>query len=383
MASSYFDHNATTPVDSRVRQKMSPWLGDMYGNPSSIHAYGQAAREAVEEAREAVARLLAAGAPEIVFTASGTEANNTVLHMIGVRSEPSGHLVVSAVEHPSVEVTAEWLAEEGTEVSWVAPDAQGRIDPGEMMATVREDTRLVCLVLANNIVGTLQPVAEVASHCRQLGVPVLCDAVQAVGKIPVHVGNLGVDYLTLGAHKFYGPLGAAALWVKKGAAMSPLLLGGSQERKRRAGTQNVAAIVGLGKAAELARLELNEWRDHLLGLRRRFETGLRKIPDVVIHGEQAERLANTSHVAFLGIDNQALLIRLDLAGFAVSAGSACSSGTVEPSRTLLAMGVSKQEALAAIRVSFGISNTMPEIDRFLEVLTGQVTDLRRLATAES
>ena len=252
-----------------------------------------------------------------------------------------------------------------------------------MTAAVRADTRLVCLVLANNVVGTVQPVADVASFCRQAGVPVLCDAAQAVGKIDVHLETLGVDYLTLGAHKFYGPLGAAALWIRKGAPLTPLLRGGSQERQRRAGTQNVPAIVGLGKAAELARLELVERCEHLLSLRRRFESGLEGIPDIVIHGKQAERLPNTTHVAFLGIDNQALLIRLDLAGFAVSAGSACSSGTVEASRTLLGMGVSQEEAMSAIRVSVGQSNTSDEVDGFLEVLGEQVADLRRLTATKS
>ena len=211
----------------------------------------------------------------------------------------------------------------------------------------------------------------------------LCDAAQAVGRIGVHVEELGVDYLTFGAHKFYGPLGAAALWIRKGAPMTPLLRGGAQERQRRAGTQNVPAIVGLGKASELARLELEERRDHMLTLHHRFEAGLEAISDVVIHGEQAERLPNTTHVAFLGIDNQALLIRLDLAGFAVSAGSACSSGTVEASRTLLGMGVPPEEAMSAIRVSFGQTNTGEEVDRFLEVLAGQIADLRRLAATTS
>lgn len=379
MVAAYFDHNATTPVDPRVAREMSVWLGPHHGNPSSIHAFGQRAREAVEGAREEVGRLLNAAPPEIVFTASGTEANNTVLRAIAEPRGFRGHLVVSAVEHPSVEATARGLEAAGMEVSWIRPDSQGCIDAEAMMAAVREDTCLVCLVLANNVVGTLQPVAEVASACRQVGVPVLCDAVQALGKISVHVDELGVDYLTLGAHKFYGPLGAAALWTAKRSEMVPLLLGGSQERRRRAGTENVPAIVGMGKAAEVARLELQDRQRHVEDLRRRFESGLRTIPDVVIHGAKAQRLGNTSHVAFLGVDNQSLLIRLDLAGFAVSAGAACSSGTVEPSGTLLAMDVPREEALSAIRVSFGNSNSVAEVDSFLVVLRQQVEELRRLA----
>lgn len=357
---------------------MSAWLGPQCGNPSSIHAFGQRAREAVERAREEVGQLLHAAPPEIVFMASGTEANNTVLRSFAKSSDLRGHLVVSAVEHPSVEIPVKDLEASGFEVSWVRPDPSGRIDADEMVASVRDDTGLVCLVLANNVVGTLQPVAEVAAKCRELEVPVMCDAVQAVGKIPVHIDELGVDYLSLGAHKFYGPLGAAALWVAKGAPLDPLVLGGSQERRRRAGTQNVPAIVGMGKAAELARLELDERREHVSRLRQRFEEGLRQIEDVVVHGSGVGRLANTSHVAFLGVDNQSLLIRLDLAGFAVSAGAACSSGTVEPSSTLLAMGVARDEALSAIRVSSGQSNSLEEVDRLLETLGRQVGELRRL-----
>jgi len=358
---------------------MSAWLGPLHGNPSSIHAFGQRAREAVEGAREEVGRLLNATPPEIVFTASGTEANNTVLQAIAEHRGWRGHLVVSAVEHPSVEEAAKSLEARGMEISWVRPDRQGRIDAETLMAAVREDTRLVCLVLANNVVGTLQPVTEVASACHRMGVPILCDAVQAVGKIPVHVNELGVDYLTLGAHKFYGPQGAAALWVAKGSVLVPLLLGGSQERRRRAGTENVPAIVGMGKAAELARLELQDRHEHVRDLRRRFESGVQEIPRVVIHGAETERLANTSHVAFLGVDNQSLLIRLDLAGFAVSAGAACSSGTVEPSGTLLAMDVTREEALCSIRVSFGSSNSVAEVDQFLVALRHEVEELRRLA----
>ena len=381
MVAAYFDHNATTPVDGSVWRQMLPWLTEKYGNPSSIHAFGQQAREAIEAAREQVGQLVRAAPPEIVFTGSGTEANNTVLRTIAEQHDFRGHLVISGVEHPSIEGAATDLTTADLEVSWVRPDGDGRIDPEEMIAEVRADTKLVCLVLANNVVGTIQPVAEVALACRRLGVPVLCDAVQAIGKLPVHVDELEVDYLTLGSHKFYGPLGAAALWIAKNAPLKPLLSGGAQERQRRAGTENVPAIVGFGAAAELARLELDARRAHLRELRDRFEEGLGEMADVVIHGSGAERLDNTSHVAFLGVDNQALLIRLDLAGFAVSAGSACSSGTVEPSKTLEAMGVSHEEAMSSIRVSFGMPNSVAEIDKFLDVLELEVGELRRLAAA--
>lgn len=383
MEAVYFDHNATTALDPRVAREMSSWMESHPSNPSSIHAFGQRAREAVERAREQVGRLLGAAPPEVVFTASGTEANNTVLWSMAMQNDCRGHLVVSKVEHPSVEVTVGALESIGMSVTWIAPDRHGRVEAEEMASAVREDTRLVCLVLANNVVGTLQPVAELAAACRRRQVPVLCDAVQAVGKISVHVEALGVDYLALGAHKFYGPQGAAALWVARGAELTPLLKGGAQERKRRAGTENVPAIVGMGKAAELADQEMEARDHHVRALRTRFENGLEGIPDVVIHGAGTDRLGNTSHIALRGVDNQSLLIRLDLAGFAVSAGSACSSGSVEPSGTLLAMGVSSEEALSAIRVSFGVSNTSAEVDRFLEILRAEVAELRRLAGTEA
>lgn len=383
MTAAYFDHNATTPVDPRVAQEMSAWLGPSYGNPSSIHSFGQRAREAVEGAREQVGRLLNAAPAEIVFTASGTEANNTVLLARARQRDGRGHLVISAVEHPSVEGVGRDLENRGMQVSWVRPDARGRIDPEAMIGEIRDETCLVCLVLANNVVGAVQPVAEVAVACRSRGVPVMCDAVQAIGKIPVHVDELGVDYLTLGAHKFYGPLGAAALWVTKESSLQPLLVGGSQERRRRAGTENVAAIVGMGRAAELARIELGARSAHTAELRQRFETGVQRIADTVIHAQGTDRLPNTSHVAFPGIDNQSLLIRLDLSGFAVSAGAACSSGTLEPSGTLLAMGIRREEAMAAIRVSFGQSNTIEEVDRFVTILGEQVEELRRLSVTAS
>src|SRR5579864_2296747 len=258
----YLDHNATTPLDPRVREAMLPWLGDRFGNPSSIHRVGQAARNAVEEAREQVAALIGARPPEVVFTASGTEANDTVVASAvesGRRSAGAGggHLAISAVEHPSVRQAAARAVRAGLEVTRVPPGEDGVVPAAAMIGALRPDTRLACLMLANNEVGTLQPVAAVAAECRARGIPLLCDAVQAVGKVPVDVAGLGVDLLVLGAHKFGGPLGAAALWIRDGVEVESLLVGGSQERRRRAGTENVAAIVGLGAAAALARDEMD------------------------------------------------------------------------------------------------------------------------------
>lgn len=378
----YLDHNATTPLHPRVREAMLPWLGERHGNPSSVHRFGQAARNAVEEAREKVAALLGGRPPEVVFTASGTEANNAVLFHIA-RNSGGGHLVISAVEHPSIREGAARLEKEGMQVTRVSPGGDGVVSAAEIAAALRPDTRLVCLMLANNELGTLQPVAEVAAMAagfRERGIPVLCDAVQAVGKIPVDVHTLGVDYLVLGGHKFYGPLGAAAVWVRKGAELSPYLVGGGQERRRRAGTENVPALVGLGEAAAAAREEMADRVAHLAALRDRFEAELpRRIPGVLFHCHASPRLPNTSHVAFPGVEGESLLIRLDLAGFAVSTGSACSSGTVEPSKTLLAIGLPAEEALSSLRVSFGLTNTMEEVDAFLDALEREVTELRRVS----
>lgn len=377
----YLDHNASTPLDPRAAEAMLPWLGERHGNPSSLHRFGQAAREAVEAARAQVAALLGAAPPEVVFTASGTEANNTVLMAVASRWRFSGHLAVSAVEHASVRRPVERLEAAGMRVSWVPATADGTVQAEAVAEALAEDTRLVCLMLANNEVGTLQPVARVARACRERGVPVLTDAAQAAGKVPVEVVELGVDYLTVGAHKFHGPLGAGALWAREGAELESLLAGGSQERRRRAGTENVPALVGFGRAAELAREELDERRRRLAALRDRLEDGLASIPGARVHGAGAPRLPNTCHVAFAGLEGESLLIRLDLAGFAVSTGSACSSGVVEPSKTLLAMGVAPEEALASIRVSLGITNTAAEIDAFLAALTREVAALRRAAPA--
>lgn len=386
----YLDHNATSPLDPRVRDAMLPWLGELHGNPSSIHRFGQAAREAVENARAEVATLLGAEPPEIVFTSSGTEANNAVVFGAARRAGFRGRLVISSFEHPSVRKAAEAVEKgasgrggEGMEVVRIDPASDGVVPAEEVIGALTDDTRLVCLMQANNEVGTLQPVREVADACRERGIPILCDAVQAVGKVPVDVHDLGVDYLTLGGHKFHGPPGTAALWIRSGAVFEPWLVGGSQERRRRASTENVPGAVGLGEACRLARVELDHRHAFLGTLRDRFERGLAKVPGSVVHCAGSPRLPHTSHVAFLGVEGEGLLIRLDLAGFAVSTGSACSSGAVEPSRTLLAMGITPEEALASLRVSFGMTNTEEDVDRFLDALAREVVELRRLTDTPS
>ncbi|MEJ2084771.1 MAG: cysteine desulfurase family protein [Acidobacteriota bacterium] len=377
MAACYFDHNATTPLDPRVRQAMLPWMGERFGNPSSIHSFGQVAREAVERAREQVARLLDASPVEIVFTASATEANNSVIRSCVASRSGRAHLVVSLMEHPSVSAVATDLERSGSEVAWVPPERDGVVAADRVLAVVESRTALVCVALANNIIGTVQPVETVSERCRELGVPVLCDAVQGIGKMPISVGDLGPDFLSLSAHKFNGPPGAGALWIRNEVEWRPFLLGGSQERRRRAGTQNVPAIVGMGEAAELALRELESRQANMAALRDRLESGLRNLGDLTIHGESATRLPNTTHVAFAGIDALSLLIRLDLAGYAVSAGSACSSGSVEPSTALLSMGIDKSEALSSLRISLGAGNETAEVDRFLMDLERELSALRQ------
>ena len=384
MRGSYFDHNATTPLDPEVREAMLPWLGGegagpaRWGNPSSVHRFGQAAREAVEAAREQVARLIDCRTPEeIVFVASGTEANNAVVASLVGESAPGEKIVVSALEHPSILGAAHAAAPRaGVAVVEVPPEEDGVVSAARMAAAAGPGTRLAALVPANNEIGTLQPVAELCRALAGRGVPVLCDAVQAVGKVAVSVQTLGVDYLTLAAHKFHGPLGAAALWIRGGAAFSPLLVGGAQERRRRASTVKVPAVVGLGAACAVAGRDLAERARHLARLRDRFEAGLAAIPQARVHCAGAERLPHTSHVAFPGLVGQELMIRLDLAGFAVSTGAACGSGTVQASPTLTAMGMPYDEAIASLRVSFGLPNTEAEVDALLPALADAVAALR-------
>ncbi|MDH3743637.1 MAG: cysteine desulfurase [Acidobacteriota bacterium] len=376
----YFDHNATTPIDPRVLEAMLPWLGALHGNPSSVHSFGQRSREAVEKARAEVAALLEIAEPtQVVFTSSGTEANNAVVLGAARSAGQGGRLVISAIEHPSIEASAVRLEEAGVEVVRVKPRSDGCVEPEAIESVLDERTFLVCLMLANNELGTLQPVREVAEGCRARGVPLLCDAVQAVGKIPVSAPELGVDYLVLGGHKFNAPAGAAAVWVRPGAVFEGFHLGGGQERNRRAGTENVAALVGLGAAAALAASEVGERGRRMAKLRDRFEGGLEGFADVVVHGAQAKRLPNTSHVALVGVSAESLMIRLDLDGFAVSAGAACSSGKVEPSRVLLALGVGELEALSSVRVSFGQGNDERQVDDLLGALGRHVGELRRLS----
>jgi cysteine desulfurase len=379
----YFDNNATTPVDPRVRKAMLPWLGELYGNASSVHRFGRQAREAVEQARDQVAGFLAADPLEIIFTGSGTEANNAVIESCCSvpPAGPVGHLLLSAFEHPSIEESAVRFEARGGRVTRVAPGTDGVVDWRGFAAAIEDDTRLACLMLANNELGTLQSVPRAAASCREASVPLLCDATQAAGKIGINVADLGADFLVLAAHKFHGPLGAAVLWVNGRQDLSPLLVGGGQERRRRAGTLNVAAIVGLGITCELAAAELEDRARLLAGLRDRFEAGLETLGGAVVHCADAPRLPNTSHIAFRDLSAEVLLIRLDLEGFAVSTGSACAAGAAEVSPALTALGLEEDEIRGSLRVSFGITNSAEEVDDLLAAL-GRITGSLRQGVGE-
>ncbi len=376
----YFDNNATTSLDPRVLEAMLPWLGRRHGNPSSIHRFGRDARRAVEAARRQVASSLGARAADVVFTSSGTEANNAVLFGAAARCDHRGHLVLSAFEHPSVTGAVGRLERRGMTAARIWPREDGVLAVEDLVEALQPDTRVLCLMLANNELGTLQPVAEVAEECRRRGVLVLCDAVQALGKVEVDVETLGVDYLVVAGHKFHGPLGVAALWIRPDAPFDPWLAGAGQENGRRPSTENVPGMVGLGAACEVAKTELRRRHRHLLSLRQRLEDGLREIPGVRLHCAASPRLPHTTNAAFLGAPAQLLIPALDTAGFAVSAGAACGAGKAVPSPTLKALGLEDEEALATLRISFGMENRLEEVEAFLSALPGILGKLR--ATSE-
>ncbi|WP_045225318.1 cysteine desulfurase family protein [Methyloterricola oryzae] len=361
----YLDHNATTPMDERVLEAMLPYLGRFFGNPSSLHRLGRISRSAVEQAREQVALLVNARADDVFFTSGGTESNNTAIKGLA-EVLPKGRMAIGATEHPAVSEPAERLRRRGWAVDVVAVDGQGRLDWRDH--EFAEDLRFASLMLANNETGVVQTIAPIAERLRRQGVILHCDAVQAVGKIEVDFAACGAHFLTLSSHKIYGPKGVGALVADRSLALPPLLDGGGQERELRGGTENVAGIVGFGRAAELARLELEARASHLLGLRERLESGLRNMGGVRLFSAEADRLPNTLQFGLAGIEGEALVMALDRRGIAVSSGSACASGAGEPSPVLLAMGIDPGVAKTAIRVSLGKDNTAADIDALLAAL---------------
>jgi cysteine desulfurase len=380
----YFDHNATTPVDPAVVELVCRILGEEFGNASSVHHFGQKAKGVLDEARSAVAALIGGEPSEIVFTSGGTEADNFALRGVAEALEPTGrrHLVASGIEHEAVLNTLKALARRGWRTTLLPVDASGIVAPEALEAAIGDDTALVSVMHANNEIGTIQPIAEITRIAHAHGALVHTDAVQSVAKIPVDVRALGVDLLSLSAHKFNGPKGAGALWIKRGARVTAILTGGKHERNRRAGTENVPAIAGLGLAARLAMAKVPVEGERLSALRDRLESAiLARVPGTVVNGARERRVPNTTNISFEGIEAESLLIALDLEGIAVSTGSACSSGTLEPSHVLRAMGLPTHRTQNSIRISLGTGNTDAQVDDLLEKLPAVVTKLRALTGA--
>lgn len=379
----YLDHNATTPLDALVADRMAQALREVWGNASSVHHFGQQAKAALDEARTSVASLLSADASEIIFTAGGTEADNLAIRGAAEALEPSGrkHLISCGIEHEAVLNTMKSLARRGWKVTLLPVDTSGVVAVDRLREAMTDDTALVSVMHANNEIGTVQPIADLAAVAHERGALLHTDAVQSAGKLPVDVRALGVDLLSIAAHKFYGPKGAGALWVKRGVRMLPFVTGGRQERNRRAGTENVPALVGLGVAADLARRKIASEGPRLAALRDRLEAGiLSSVPGTERNGAAAPRVPNTTNISVERVEAESLLIGLDLAGIAVSSGSACSSGTLEPSHVLKAMGYPHARTLGSIRFSLGASNTDADIDRVIAVLPPLVDKLRSLTT---
>jgi cysteine desulfurase len=377
----YLDHNATTRPYPEVVEAVTRALRDDYGNASSVHAFGQRAKAALDEARGQVARLIDADASELVFTSGGTESDNFALRGAAEAAEPGGrrHIITSGIEHEAVLNTLKTLERRGWTVDVLSVGARGVLDPGVLGRALSRQTALVSVMHANNEVGTIQPVAALAALAHEHGALFHTDAVQSAGKIPVSVRALGVDLLSISGHKFGGPKGAGALWIRRGVRLSPFMTGGRQERSRRAGTENVPVLVGFGVAAELVRDSLAESAAAVAALRDRFEaTVLRDVSGTTVNGDPGCRVPNTSNISFDGIEAESLLIALDLEGVAISTGSACSSGSLEPSHVLRAMGLAHGRTRNSLRFSLGPSTTVEEIDFVTSRLPALVTKLRSL-----
>ena len=379
----YFDHNATTPVEPAVADAMDAAQRGCFGNASSVHTFGQTAKGLLDDARASVAALIGARASDVIFTGSGTESDNIAIRGAAAAAEPSGrrHLVASAIEHEAVLNTLKALAKQGWTTTLLPVGASGVVTPDDLAAALTDRTALVSVMHANNEIGTVQPVAELARLAHARGALFHTDAVQSAGKVPVDVNALGVDLLSISAHKFNGPKGVGALWVRRGSRLVAPITGGRQERNRRPGTENVPGIAGLGVAARVAREKLQADGAHLVALRDRLEAGiLDRVPGTVVNGT-GERVPNTANISFTGVEAEALLIALDLEGIAVSTGSACSSGTLAPSHVLRAMGFSSHRAQNSIRFSLGLGNTGDDVTRTINVMPAVVDKLRSLSGA--
>jgi len=377
----YLDHNATTPVAPEVLAAMLPYFSEEYGNASSIHTFGQHARGAVEEARESVAELLGGRPAEIVISSGGTESNNhAIFGAVGAAHGGPKHVITSAIEHSAVLDPCSALEKRGVVVTVLPVDREGVVNPEDVRRAIRPETVLITIMLANNELGTIEPMEEIGKIAAQTGVTLHTDAVQAAGKIPIDVKKLGVDLLSISAHKLYGPKGVGALYVRKGTRLEPLLYGGHSERDRRPGTEDVSSIAGLGKAAELALTHMKEEGRRIAALRDRLENGLlERIPHARVNGCRARRTPNTTNLTLPFIEGESMVIALDLKGIACSTGAACSSGSVEPSHVLTAIGLAPEDARATLRLSLGHQTTDEEIDFALDTIPPVIDRLRQMS----
>jgi cysteine desulfurase len=377
----YLDHNATTPLRPEVLTAMMPYLTEEYGNASSIHAFGQNARGAVEQARGQVAALIGARAADIMFTSGGTESNNhAILGAVAAAPGQSKHVITTAIEHVAVLDACRALAKQRIELTILPVSRDGLVNPEDVRSAIRPETVLITVMLANNEIGVIEPIEEIGKVAEEKGIVFHADAVQAAGKILIDVEKLGVDLLSISAHKFSGPKGVGALYVRKGTQLAPLLFGGHSERDRRPGTEDVAAIAGVGKAAELAVMSLREYSARVGNLRDRLERGLLdKVPHAWVNGARVPRVPNTANLTFPYIEGESMVIALDLKGIACSTGAACSSGAVEPSHVLIALGLAPEDARATLRLSLGHQTTEDEIDFALETIPPVIERLRLIS----
>ena len=377
----YLDHAATTPTRPEVVKTMLPYFTDAFGNPSSIHSYGQEAKGAIEEARTKVAELIGARSEEIIFTSGGTEADNFALKGVAYANERKGnHIITTSIEHHAVMEVCKFLERRGFRITRLPVDKYGLVDPDDVKKAITDKTILISVMHASNEVGTIEPVQEIGKIAREAGVYFHTDAVQTVGHIPVNVDKLKVDLLSISAHKLYGPKGAGALYVRKGTKLVSLMHGGEQEKRRRAGTENVPAIVGLGKAVELAGQEVGKEAERLAYLRDKLIEGLgEKIDHIRLNGHPTRRLPNNVNVSVDFVEGESLLLNLDLEGICASTGSACSSASLEPSHVLLALGLPAEQAHGSLRFTLGRENTEADVERVLEVLPGIVAKLRAMS----
>jgi len=375
----YLDHNASTPVHPEVLEAMLPYFADRFGNPCSIHGFGREARDGVEAARQSVAHFLRVGKDEILFTSGGTESDNAAVKGIAA-ARGRGHIVTSAVEHHAVLRSVQALEKQGFEATYVPVDGHGMVDPDDVRRALRPDTIVVSIMHANSEVGTIQPVAAIGRLTREREIPFHVDAVQTFGKLPLDLDALGIDVLSFSSHKIYGPKGTAGLYIRKGTKMVSVQHGGEHERRRRAGTENVPGIIGLGKAVEVRARDMAAEETRVRALRDRLWEGLeRRVPEMRLNGHPTERLPGTCNVCFRHIESESIVLGLDLKGIAVSAGSACTSGSIEPSHVLVAMGVPLDWAMGTVRCSLGRTTTAEDIDYVLDCVEPLAAKLRSLS----